>query len=64
MSTIAEEVARPERKQTLHLQILYNGIRKEVEINHDATVRNLLDRAIALFGNLPQPHALALWTEK
>ena len=33
-----------------------------LEINRDATVRTLLERSIALFGNLPQPHTLALWT--
>jgi hypothetical protein len=64
MSATAEDIARHESKQTLHLGILYNGIRKEVEINRDATVKALLDRAISLFGNIPQPHTLALWTEK
>jgi hypothetical protein len=60
----AEQVAKPEPKHTIHVQILYNGIPKKIEIDREATVKALLDRAIALFGNLPQPHTLALWTEK
>lgn len=64
MSTIAEHVARHEPTHTPHLKITYNGMVKEVEINREATVKALLDRAVALFGNIPQPHTLALWTEK
>ena len=64
MSVNADEVARHEPKQTLYLEILYNGIAKKIEIDRDATIKMLLERAIAIFGNLPQPHTLALWTEK
>lgn len=64
MSISAEEVSGQETKHTVHLTILYNGIPKKIEIDRDATVKTLLERAIALFGNLPQPHTLALWTEK
>jgi len=64
MSTSTEDIARHEGKQSLHLTIIYNGIAKEIEISREATVKALLDRAIALFGNIPQPHTLALWTEK
>ena len=64
MSAIAEEVGRHEPKHTIHITILYNGIPKKIEIDRDATVKTLLDRALALFGNLPQQHMLALWTEK
>lgn len=64
MNMQAEEVARHEPKHTLHLHILYNGIPKTIEIAREATVKALLDRAIALFGNLPNQHTLALWTEQ
>jgi hypothetical protein len=62
MATIAEDVTGHRSTHTLHLQITYNGLTKPIEINREATVKMLLDRAIALFGNLPQPHMLALWT--
>lgn len=63
MSAIGEDVRGHESKQALYLKIIYNGMVKQIEINKEATVRALLDRAIALFGNIPQPHTLALWTE-
>jgi hypothetical protein len=64
MTETAEDVTQHESDHALRLTIIYNGIPKTIEINRDATVKTLLDRAIALFGNLPQPHTLALWTEK
>jgi hypothetical protein len=64
VNEIAENLARHPSAQIIHVTVLYNGIPKRVEIDPDATVKTLLERAIALFGNLPQPHTLALWTEK
>lgn len=64
MSEIAENVARHEPKHSLQLTIVNNGISKQIEIDREATVKALLDRAIALFGNIPQPHTQSLWTEK
>jgi hypothetical protein len=64
MSTTSEDVSRPEPKPSLHLSVNYNGMVKQIEISRDATVKALLDRAISLFGNIPQPHTLALWTEQ
>jgi len=51
-----------EDKHELDLSIQYNGLTKKVEISRDATVKTLLERSIAAFGNLPNPHTLALWT--
>lgn len=65
MSEIAEDTTHDEAADhTLRLTIIYNGVPKPIEIERDATVKALLDRAIALFGNLPRAHTLALWTEK
>lgn len=49
-------------KHELSLDVQYNGLTKDVEISRDATVKALLDRSIAAFGNLPNPHTLSLWT--
>lgn len=62
MNQSSETATREETKQSLHLTIIYNGIPKSIEIAPDATVKSLLERAIAAFGGLPQPHTLALWT--
>lgn len=64
MNQITEEVAREKPKHTVHVTVVYNGVSKKIEIDREATLKTLLERAIALFGNLPQPHTLALWTEK
>lgn len=47
----------------LHLTINYNGLPKPIEIKRDATVKVLLEQAIALYGSLPNPHTLSLWTQ-
>jgi hypothetical protein len=60
----AEDVARHEPKHTLYLTIINNGISKRIEIDREATVKALLERAIAAFGNIPAPHTQSLWTEK
>jgi len=63
-SQIAESGAGQAPQHTLHLTIVNNGLTKPIAIDRDATVRALLDRAIALFGNIPAPHTQSLWTEK
>jgi hypothetical protein len=62
MNQIAEDVAHHQPKHEIQVGIEYNGLRREIEINSGATVKALLDRAISAYGNLPQPHMLALWT--
>jgi hypothetical protein len=37
-----------------------DGISKHIEIDRDATVKALLDRVVALFGNIPAPRTLDL----
>lgn len=62
MNQTLESATPDEAKHRLQLTIIYNGISKAIEIPRDATVKALLERAIAVFGSLPQPHTLALWT--
>jgi hypothetical protein len=64
MNMTAEEVRHNEANTILHLTVIYNGMPKKIEIDREVSVKTLLERAIALFGNLPQPHTLSLWTEK
>lgn len=65
MNEITEEHRRHTWNREHHeirVGITYNGLHKEIEIKRDATVKQLLEKAIRAFGNLPQPHTLALWT--
>lgn len=57
MNDVAEKAEdNKQEKHELDLAIEYNGLKKEVDISRDATVKALLERAIAAYGNLPQPH--------
>jgi hypothetical protein len=39
-----------------------HGPRRSTKLKSaSSTVKTLLDRAISAYGNLPQPHTLALW---
>jgi hypothetical protein len=62
LSARGTERLRTAPRLQLHLTITYNGQSKPLEITRDATVKALLERSIALFGSLPNPHTLALWT--
>lgn len=62
LATVGTEHLRTIPRLQLLLTIIYNGISRPLEIRRDATVKTLLERSITLFGNLPQPHTLALWT--
>lgn len=44
--------------------VIYNGLSKPIEIKHDETIKQVLDRAIQVFSPLPNPHTLSLFTEK
>lgn len=45
------------------VSIIYNGMEKHETVEPDETIRQVLDRAIRIFGPLPQPHTLALFNE-
>lgn len=62
LSSKGTERLRTAPRLELHLTITYNGQSMPLEISRDATVKMLIERSIALFGSLPNPHTLALWT--
>lgn len=65
MEPVVEKVGeKKDPKHEIDVEVVYNGLTKKIEISREATVKELLDRAIALFGSLPQPHLLALWDAK
>jgi hypothetical protein len=53
---------RPD-KIVFDVVIIYNGIKKLLEVKRDELFKVVLQKAIALFGSLPNPHTLALFTE-
>lgn len=43
--------------------IIYNGLKRGLEVRLEELIKTALQNAIALFGSLPQPHMLSLFTE-
>ncbi len=55
---------RPEpHPAKFEVEIIYNGVKKTLKVTADEQMKAMLDQAIALFGPLPNPHTLALFTE-
>ena len=54
-------------KELLHeftVEVLYDGVKKPLEVRVEQTVGSVLARAIAAFGSPPNPHTLALYNDK
>ena len=61
------ERGRPEdehgggRDKPFDVQVVYNGLVKQLAVSKDELIRDVLAQAIAAFGNLPAPHTLELY---
>lgn len=51
------------RTHEFEITISYNGLDKPLTVTKTELISEVLARAIAIFGGLPQPHTLALYTE-
>lgn len=52
-----------DRSKTIEIIIVYNGLTKPLSVAKTDLISLVLAHAIALFGTLPQPHTLALYTD-
>jgi hypothetical protein len=57
---IREEEEEPRQ---FTVEVLYDGVKKKFEVRSEETVKHLLDKAIAAFGPLPNPHTLAIYKD-
>jgi hypothetical protein len=64
LETVLEAKAEQKVKKPFDITVIYNGVPKEIEVQEDQAVKQVLDRAIAVFGPLPQPHVLSLYDKK
>jgi hypothetical protein len=64
MEALAEANAAQKAKKPFDITVIYNGVPKEIPVQEDETVKQVLDRAIAAFGPLPQPHTMSLFDKK
>lgn len=60
MNTVAME-AKSENK--FDIVVIYNGVQKPLTVNENQAIQAVLQHAINLFGSLPNPHTLSLFTE-
>jgi hypothetical protein len=49
------------REKSFEIQVVYNGLGKQLDVTKDELISAVLAQAIAAFGNLPAPHTLALY---
>jgi hypothetical protein len=69
LAKVTKEVEAAEEKieailhhdQPYRVEVIYNGVPKPFEVRHDELVKTLLDKALAAFGPIPQPHLLSIW---
>lgn len=54
---------RGPHEEAVEVIIIYNGIKKPLKVMLSELIGAVLQRAIALFGSLPNPHTLSLYTE-
>jgi hypothetical protein len=50
------------RPDSFEVTVIYNGQKKPLRVSNAELIRDILARAITLFGSLPNPHTLALYT--
>jgi hypothetical protein len=49
------------RDKPFEIEVVYNGLPKPLEVTKDELISSVLQKALAAFGNLPQPHTLGLY---
>jgi hypothetical protein len=66
MTTVAEvqkDQQHRQEKKPFDITVIYNGVPKDIKVRHEETVKQVLDRAVAAFQPLPQPHTLSLFNQ-
>jgi hypothetical protein len=58
---VTEAIRELEHPPQFTVEILYDGVKKTFEVHAEETVKALLDKALAAFGPLPNPHTLSLY---
>ena len=53
---------KQQEKKPFDVTVIYNGVPKDIKVRHEETIKQVLDRAVAAFQPLPQPHTMSLFT--
>ena len=52
-----------QEKRPFDITVIYNGVPKEIKVRLAETIKQVLDRAVAAFQPLPQPHLMSLFNQ-
>lgn len=63
MSSNIAEVVEGHVSIKFKVLVTYNGVNKDIEVQSNELVKALLDRAVHVFGPIPNPHLLGLFTQ-
>ena len=63
MNAIVEQPIEGHAGHKFEVVVTYNGVNKEITVKVDETVKALLDLAVQVFGPIPNPHLLGLFTQ-
>lgn len=58
---VTEAIRELEHPREFAVEILYDGVKKKFEVREEEKVKALLDKTLAAFGPLPNPHMLSLY---
>lgn len=58
---VTEAIRELEHPLEFTVEILYDGVKKKFDVRAEERVKALLDKALAAFGPLPNPHTLSLY---
>jgi hypothetical protein len=52
---------KQEQESGFKVVVSFNGLNEEIQVHPHDTVKQVLDRALAAYGNPPNPHTLSLY---
>lgn len=50
--------------KSVEITVIYNGLKNSLTVTREDLVGSVLSRALAMFGNPPNPHVLSLYNDK
>jgi len=59
-----ERIRTDKHPDAFEIKVIYNGIEKKLKVSLSELISSVLAKAIAAFGNLPNPHTLALYNKQ
>jgi hypothetical protein len=58
-----EHIRTDKHPETFEIKVIYNGVEKKLRVSLGELIGSVLAKALAVFGNPPNPHTLALYNK-